>query len=182
MTACKRVSLITLCFILLGCSAPPASALSPPDIEMIFWEYQSWEVGGGRNRLTIWANGRSETIVVPDAYSQGSPETLHPREGWIMKKGAQGLYLLRENVFPEDVATHKFDQASAAGIHLLKTFNPDYVDGGGTLVGVQIDGALKETVIPMFLDRNKGSANHKHFIAVSEVLSDFDRHSYNIRN
>ncbi len=44
-------------------------------------------------------------------------------------------------------------------------------------VGVHIDGKLIETVIPMFLDRHKGSSNHKRFMAVSRVLSDFDRHA-----
>ncbi len=70
----------------------------------------------------------------------------------------------------------------AAGIHRLKTFKPDYLDGSGTLVGVEIDGKLIETVIPMFLDRDWGSVNHKRFIAVSKVLSDFDRHAYDVRH
>ncbi|NNG07571.1 MAG: hypothetical protein HKM90_07535, partial [Desulfobacteraceae bacterium] len=61
-------------------------------------------------------------------------------------------------------------------------FRPDYVDGSGTLVGIQIGGEVKETVIPMFLDRNMGSANHNRFLAVSDVLSYFDRHAYDIKN
>ena len=98
-----------------------------------------------------------------------------------MKKDAQGLYFIRENVFPENVARDKFNRALAAGIHLLETFKRDYQDGSGTLVGVQIGGVLKETVIPMFLGPHKGSVNHNRFVAVSEVLSDFDRRAYDIR-
>ncbi|UCD90699.1 MAG: hypothetical protein JSW04_04525 [Desulfobacterales bacterium] len=98
-----------------------------------------------------------------------------------MKKSQEGIYFLRTNVFSGKVAKDKFNQALAAGIHLLKTFRPNYVDGGGTLVGVQIKGELKETVIPMFLDQHTGSANHQRFIAVSKVLSDFDRQAYDIQ-
>ena len=182
MRSCNRVSLILLLFTLLGCSPQPTSAVNPSEIEMIFWESQSWEAGGGRSRLTIWANGRSEIMVVPDAYYQGRPEALLPREGWSMTKSAQGLHFLRENVYPVDIAKNTFNRALTAGIHLLTTFQPDYVDGGGTLVGVQTDGTLKETLIPMFLGRHEGSANHERFVAVSEVMADFDRDAYDIRN
>ena len=149
---------------------------------MIFWEPQSWEAGGGRSRLTLWADGRSEAVVVPDEYFQPSSEKLHLRDGWVKEQGANGLYFVRANVFPVTVAKDKFNQALAAGIGLLKTFKPGYVDGSGTVVGVQINGELKETVIPMFLDQHRGSANHQRFIAVSKVLSDFDRHAYDIQN
>lgn len=54
----------------------------------------------------------------------------------------------------EEVAREKFQRAFEAGIHLLESFRPDYVDGEGTLVGIQIHGELKETVVPMFLDKN----------------------------
>ena len=64
----------------------------------------------------------------------------------------------------------------------MVTFKPDYLDGSGTLVGVEIDGKLIETVIPMFLDQDRGSINRKRFIAVSKVLSDFDRHAYDVRH
>jgi hypothetical protein len=145
---------------------------------MIFWEHQSWEAGGGRSRLTLWADGRSEVVVVPDAYFQPNSVKLRLRDGWVMKQGKNGLYFVRANVFPQNVAKDKFNQALAAGIGLLQTFKPGYVDGSGTVVGVQINGELKETVIPMFLDQHRGSANHQRFIAVSKVLSDFDRNAY----
>lgn len=177
----KLISLIALCLALLGCSREPAPVLIPSGAEMVFWENQSWEVGGGRSRLTIWADGRSEVMVIPDAYFRREPEKLRPRDGWTMKEGREGVYFIRTNVFQEQVAKAKFTQALAAGIHLLKTFRPDYVDGSGTLVGVKIDGELKDTMIPMFLDRQRESANHKRFVAVSKVLSDFDRHAYDIQ-
>lgn len=87
---------------------------------------------------------------------------------------------VRANVFPKTVTKSKFDRAVAAGIHLLKTFEAGYVDGSGMLVGVQINGELTATVIPMFLDQHQGSANHRRFIAVSKVLSDFNRQAYDI--
>jgi hypothetical protein len=182
MKSCKWLILIVFSIIPVSCSSQTAPSLNASDVEMIFWEQQSWEVGGGRSRLTIWADGRSEVMVVPDAYFQPSSEKLRLRDGWVMKRGEKGLYFVRTNVFPVKIAKDKFNQALAAGIRLLKTFKPDYVDGSGTVVGVQINGELKETVIPMFLDRHRGSANHQRFIAVSKALSDFDRQAYDIQD
>jgi hypothetical protein len=100
----------------------------------------------------------------------------------MIKQGENNLYFVRANIFPLKVAKDKFNQALAAGIGLLQTFRPGYLDGSGTVVGVQIDGELRETVIPMFADRDKGSANHQRFVAVSKILSDFDRHAYDIQD
>ena len=99
-----------------------------------------------------------------------------------MVKKARGLSFIRDPAFPEDVARDKFRRAFEAGIHLLETFRPDYVDGSGTLVGTQINGQLKETVIPMFLDKQQGTQNHKRFLAVSEILADFDVNAYELTN
>jgi hypothetical protein len=182
MKFCKLFILIAISIISASCRSQAAPSLNPSDVEMIFWEYQSWEAGGGRSRLTIWADGRSEVMVVPDAYFQHNSERLHLRDGWVMKQGVRGLFFVRANVFPVNVAKDKFNRALAAGISLLQTFKPGYLDGSGTVVGVQINGELKETVIPMFLDQHRGSANHQRFIAVSKVLSDFDRHAYDIHD
>jgi hypothetical protein len=182
MKFCKLFILIAVSIIPVGCRSQTAPPLNSSDVEMIFWEQQSWEAGGGRSRLTIWVDGRSKVVVVPDEYFQPNSERLHLRDGWVMEQGEKGLYFVRANVFPQNVAKDKFNQALAAGIGLLQTFKPGYVDGSGTVVGVQINGELKETVIPMFLDQHRGSANHRRFIAVSKVLSDFDRHAYDIQD
>ncbi len=97
-----------------------------------------------------------------------------------MVEKSSGVSFLREPAFPRDVAREKFTKVFDAGIHLLESFRPDYVDGSGTLVGIQIDGKLKETVIPMFLDKNRGTRNHKRFLAVSEILANFDVHAYEL--
>jgi hypothetical protein len=182
MKFCKLLILIAISIIPVSCRSQTAPSLNLSDVEMIFWEQQSWEAGGGKSRLTIWADGRSEVMVVPETYFQPNSEKLHLRDGWVMKEGANGLCFVRANVFPVNVAKDKFNQALAAGISFLQTFKPGYVDGSGTVVGVKIAGELKETVIPMFLDQHRGSANHQRFIAVSKVLSDFDRHAYDIHN
>ena len=178
----RNISLLVLCIGFLSCTSEPASNGKPPRAGMIFWELQSWETGGGRSRLTIWSDGRSEVMVVPDEYLRRKPDMLIPRDGWTLRNGKHGLHFIRTNVFLDEVAKEKVRQAMAVGIHRLKTFKPDYLDGSGTLVGVEIDGKLIETVIPMFLDRDWGSVNHKRFIAVSKVLSDFDRHAYDVRH
>ena len=176
MNFSKKISLAFLCVSLIGCSSQPAPDAPPPDAEMIFWEQQSWETGGDRNRLTIWKDGRSEIIVAPGVY-YNSVE-LKPREGWTQKKGEAGYYFVRANVYPERIATYKFNQALADGIHLLKSFNPNYVDGSGTLVGVQVDGKLTETLNPMFLDQQQGTPNHERYVIVAKVLAKFDKNAF----
>ncbi len=181
LIGCKRrIILIGFCLLLLSCSRDPNTAPVPSGVEMIFWEDQSWEMGGGTSRLTLWVDGRSEVTVVPNASFRHSQAKIQPREGWIMKQGANGRYFVRPSVFPGEVAKEKFTAALEAGIHLLKTFQPQYVDGGGTLVGVQIKGKLKETVIPMFDDSKKGTLNHKRFLAVAQILSDFERQPFDL--
>ncbi len=171
----------TICVIgALGCATEPSRTTVPHGADMLFWEWQSWETGGGRNRLTIWKDDRSQIVVVPDAFTRGQPKRFKPHEGWIMVEKASGVSFIREPAFPRDVAREKFTKAFEAGIHLLESFRPDYVDGSGTLVGIQIDGKLKETVIPMFLDKNRGTRNHKRFLAVSEILANFDVHAYEL--
>ncbi len=67
-----------------GCATDPGRTTVPQGAEMLFWEWQSWETDGGRNRLTIWKDGRSQIVVVPDAYTRGHPERFRPRQGWTM--------------------------------------------------------------------------------------------------
>jgi len=176
MNLSKKIFLAFLSMSLIGCSSQPAPEAVPPDAEMIFWEQQSWEAGGGRNRLTIWKDGRSEVIVVPGTFYNSAE--LRPRQGWTRTKGVTGYYFVRPNVFPEKIAIYKFNQALADGIHLLETFKPDYVDGGGTLVGVQVNGRLTETVIPMFLDQQQGTSNHERYVLVAKVLAKFDKNAF----
>ena len=78
------------------------------------------------------------------------------------------------------MARKKIKQALAAGIHLLKSFKPGFVDGGGTRVVIQIKGRQKEVVIPMFMDQNKGTVNYMRFQAVSKILGGFDRSAYEV--
>lgn len=75
-------------------------------------------------------------------------------------------------------AREKFHAAIAAGIDKLHTFPPGYADGSGTLAGVSLDGKVTTTVIPRFLREgekdNKGSENHKKFLAIDAILGKFD--------
>jgi|GEM_PF-5101557 len=47
-------------------------------------------------------------------------------------------------------------QALEAGFPLLNPFRPGYCDGRGTRIVVRINDQQTETVIPMFIDRDKG--------------------------
>ena len=173
-----RIVLAICMVVALGCTAVPGRTTVPQGAQMLFWERQSWETGGGRSRLTIWKDGRSQIIVVPDAFSRAHPERFKARYGWTMVEKGGGMLFIREPAFPANVAREKFQKAFEAGVHLLETFRPDYVDGEGIVVGTQIDGKTKETVIPMFLEENRGTRNHRRFLAVSEILADFDVAAY----
>jgi hypothetical protein len=154
----------------------------PDGVEMIVWEHQNWETNGGFERLTIWNDGRSEVVVAPLRYAHDGQENLRPKSGWerVRHKSPPHVEFVRKNVYPPDESRTKFKEALAAGIHLLESFKPGYVDGGGTRVVIQIKGQQKEIVIPMFMDREKGTLNHKRFLAVSQVLGGFDRSAYEV--
>ncbi len=177
----RFLSLIILALLAsYGCLKEPIQVGVPQNAEMIFWESRSWETGGGRARFTLWADGRSEILVVPDFYTRRSPEKLRPREGWEMGKGPEGVYFKRKAVFPESIVKERFSQSFQAGIHLLEPFSPNYVDGGGTLIGIQIDGELNRKVIPYFTGGNRGTENHKRFLEVAKVLDSFNTDAYEI--
>jgi hypothetical protein len=149
---------------------------------MIVWEHQNWETNGGFERLTIWSDGRSEVVVAPLRYAHDGQENLQPKNGWkkVKHDNPPHVEFVRKNIYPPEVARARFKRALAAGIHLLESFKPGYVDGSGTRVVIQTNGQLTETVIPMFLDADRGTLNHKRFLAVSEVLGKFDRNAYEV--
>lgn len=178
----KLTITLAICIVFgLACAEEPGRTTLPEGAEMLFWEWQSWETGGGRNRLTLWKDGRSQIMVIPDVYTRRHPDKFHAREGWKPVKKSRGISFVQDPAFPEDVAREKFQKAFEAGIHLLESFQPEYVDGSGTVIGVQIDGKLKETVIPMFLDKNQGTRNHKRFLSVSAILADFPVDAYDLK-
>jgi hypothetical protein len=154
----------------------------PDGVEMIVWEHQNWETNGGFERLTIWSDGRSEVLVVPLQYAHDGQENLLPKSGWkkVMQKSSPHIEFVRTNIYRPYVARTKFKEALGAGIHLLESFKPGYRDGSGTRVVIQTKGQQKEIVIPMFMDREKGTLNHKRFLAVSEVLGGFDKSAYEV--
>ena len=64
-------------------AAPPTSQSTTKksgEIEMIFWEKQSWKSGGASQRLTLWADGRSEITVK----RLGKPKKTKP--GWSARE------------------------------------------------------------------------------------------------
>jgi hypothetical protein len=152
----------------------------PYGVEMIVWEHQNWKTNGGFERLTIWSDGRSEIVVVPLRYARDGQENLQPKNGWekVQEQFPPHVEFVRKNFYPPDVARTKFKEALAAGIHLLESFKPSYRDGSGILVVIKTKGQEKEIIIPMFMDREKGTLNHKRFLAVSEILGGFDKSAY----
>jgi hypothetical protein len=152
----------------------------PDGVEMIVWEHQNWESNGGFERLTIWSDGRSEVLVVPLQHTRDGLENLRPKNGWerVWQKSIPRVEFVRKGIYPAEEARTKFKEVLEAGIHLLESFKPGYHDGSGTRVIIRIKGREKEIVIPMFMDRDKGTLNHKRFLAVSEILGGFDRSAY----
>jgi len=178
----RSIGIIVLIYSIVVPAITTGSERNPiPDgVEMIVWEKQNWESNGGFERLTIWSDGRSEVVVAPLRYSHDSQENLRTKIGWerIKHKSPPHVEFVRKDIYPPDVAQAKFKEALAAGIHLLESFMPSYRDGGGTLVVIQTKGQQKKISIPMFMDSEKGTLNHKRFLAVSEILSGFDKSAY----
>lgn len=155
-----------------GAARPSLAGPGAGEVRMIFWEKQDWEAGGGSARLTLWEDGRSEITV----RERGKPGK--PRPGWSARSEKSWAIYTKSSPYRAEEARRKFRAAVAAGIGELRTFPPGYADGSGTLAGVVVDGRLTETVIPMFLhegrENNKGSENHKRFLAVDAILGRFE--------
>jgi hypothetical protein len=162
---------LLIAFGLLVVSFANAQAASP---DMIFWEGQSWQSNGPSSRLTLWSDGRSE-ISFKRFGTLLSTEQLNPR--WQMREEKPMTVFYQSNPLAPDEAKARFHAALEAGIADLKTFPPGYYDGSGTVVGIETDGQLKQTTIPMFLHEgekdNKGSENEKRFLAVKAAFGTF---------
>ncbi|MBI5074329.1 MAG: hypothetical protein HZB62_04075 [Nitrospirae bacterium] len=150
------------------------------NVEMIVWEQQNWEPNGGYKRLTIWHDGLSKVEVSPRAHWSISQMNIQPKSGWVAVRQEHHVMFVRKDVFPPEVAREKMQRAIEAGIQFLEAFRPGYRDGSGIRVVVQINGQQKETVIPMFMDNDKSTANYKRFLAVSKILNGFDTDAYEI--
>lgn len=155
----------------IGATSRPATQPTTK-ITSIFWEKQVWGLGGGKSRLTLWADGRSEITV------RRRRPAAPAKPGWTMTKDDDGTVYHKASPLSAEESRKKFADAITAGIAELKTFAADYSDGGGTLVGIENDGKIKQIVIPMFIHPdepdNKGSENHKRFLAVQKVIGEFD--------
>jgi hypothetical protein len=144
---------------------------------MIYWEQQKG-FPPEQSRLTLWADGRSE-IFLRNLFN--SP--LKVKAGWkIVKEDpnepCDRKEVQRLNPLSQEEAKRRFNEALAAGICDLKTFEMRYTDGGGTGIGVQINGRLEAKTIPFFVQEykdEKGSLNHRRYLAVEKIMSDFDR-------
>jgi hypothetical protein len=151
-------------------------------VEMIIWEYQNWETNGGYKRLTLWNDGRSAVEVVPSARIPAGPTNLLPKKGWTAVREEHQIRFVRKNIYPPEVAKAKLRQAVEAGILHLTTFRPSYLDGSGTRVVVQINGKQKETLIPMFMDKDKKTENYRRFTAVSKILNGYNADAFKMIN
>ncbi len=162
----------TVTLVIALATLPAIEAAEEPKVQMIFWEKQNWEPGGGSERLTLWLDGRSEILVK-------RPGTLHkPRPGWIAERQSSGACYRKNNPLTAAQTRERFIAALKAGLRELKTFATGYNDGSGIVVGVEVEGKLKETIVPMFLHpeepNNQGSENHRRFLAVQKALGSFD--------
>jgi hypothetical protein len=179
----SRRHFLTLIACLISLQAFAAASEDTPStqsVEMIVWEHQNWETNGGFKRLTIWRNGHSQVEVSPRARWSVSEMDIQPKSGWTAIRQEHHVTFVRKDIYPPEIARMKLQRAIEAGIQLLKSFRPSYLDGSGTRVVVQINGQQKETVIPMFMDADKGTANHKRFLAVSKILDGFDTDAYEL--
>jgi hypothetical protein len=99
---------------------------------------------------------------------------VRARPGWAI----DGWRFVRKDPLPREAARSRFARAVAAGITELQTFDPDYVDGAGTLVGYRRGGTLQETLVPRFPDARRGSSNEQTFQRVAAVMAEFETDAY----
>lgn len=168
-----------LFFSLAALSAPCHSFDSAPTAdELILWEIQNWETNGGYKRLTLWRAGYSEIEVVPQAKLSGDKNPYTPKPGWEMIREGDTIRFVHRNAYTPNQARTMFRQAIRAGIRRLTSFRHTYKNGGGTRVVINLEEKRTEIVIPYFSDRQKGTTNHKRYLAVSAVLDNFDTDAF----
>ncbi len=144
----------------------------PKDIDMIFWEEQSWSLLPNSIRLTLWSDGRSEIIhdIGLTIHDSSSFDSLPPRWEKVLANDDVTILFVQKNYYSKDDAIKMFNDALLAKIYWLQTHDATYFDGGGTLVGIRKNGKLTETIIPMFLEK-KVTENQKRFEKVSKIMT-----------
>jgi hypothetical protein len=143
----------------------------PGDAEMVYWENQSWEAGGGSCRLTLWADGRSELLVDPGDF--GDTQLPRPRNGWSYATSEQEFRFRRTQVFPAEEAIRLFRKVWRLGVQHIRPFEPNYVDGGGTVIAIQKAGNLTQVIVPEFPEERQLSEEHVRYLAVARHLAMF---------
>ncbi len=142
---------------------------TPNNIDMIFWEEQSWPHIS--IRLTLWSDGRSEIVRDIGLWDDiSNKHTLTP--GWekVLDEDSAIASFVYKNYYSKDDAIKMFNDALLAKIHWLQTHDTIYYDGGGTIVGYRKNGKLREISIPMFLDK-RVTENQKRFEKVSKIMT-----------
>ena len=150
-----------------------ADSQVPVGAEMVFWEWQSWETGGGRSRLTLWSDGRSEARVWPCSYN-ADEFALQAEPGWKETTEGGSSSLVREAVNTEEETKQLFRNAFRLGLHLLTPGRRDYVDGQGLVIGIQKNGVLKQQTYPEFGPEHWETKNYIRFKALCGLLGEFD--------
>ncbi len=172
----ERISAFLL-FGLFSLSAPCYSQDSAPTLDdLIVWEVQHGKPGSGYKRLTLWRDGYSESEIAVTS----ATKPRKPKAGWeIIREGKLTRYIHRYAYSPKMTRT-KFSKALRAGIKRLKAFKPSKSNNRTTRIVISLDGKRREVVIPEFTTRNKGTLNHRRFLAVEAVLDGFDINAYKI--
>ncbi len=174
----NRISALLFCS--LAVLSPPCHSFdsAPTADELIIWEIQDWKPNGGHKRLTLWRAGYSEIEVVPQAKLTGGRNPYKPKPGWEMIRDRDTIRFVHRNAYTPDQARNLFRQAIRAGIRRLKSFRPTKKGAGGTRVVINLEEKRKEIVIPYFSERQKGTTNHRRYLAVSKALGNFDTDAF----
>src|SRR5262249_32674142 len=123
--------------------------------------------GGGRSRITLWGDGRSE-ISVP---RRGQPMEPHP--GWsIAEQSEQWSIYRKTDSLPADEVQHLLKEAREAGIERLETYTgPVVADDAPSVVHIRRNGKYREIIIHSSGD---ASANGRRCLAVAKVFEQID--------
>ena len=102
---------------------------------------------------------------------------LRPLPGWRKLDAPSATTFIHPNPFSTNEGKQKLAAAVKAGISLLQSEDPQYLDGGGVFVGVQVNGALHQAVIPTF---NEELRQRVRFAAVERALAEFPQEAFEV--
>ena len=170
--ALPRLFALGVCATMIGISmaedafaADPIEPLRPDEIEVISWETHSgWF--GEKNKLTLWADGRSEVRISRPCM----PQPYLVVDGW--QEVSKLEFVRRQDASGE--GRKRFLSAIAAEPHLLQPAVTHTTDCGGRSVKLSGKGKRWRQSTAWDGSTDNSPANFRRWTALNSIMGDFD--------